>query len=142
MFSIAHIVRRHETKARFLVVGAFLTVFSYALFALLDTLFSMAFSRRYVAYMSAMALGNVLTVPVVFVFHKYVTFKSWSGGKSLALEFVRFVSTYLFTWCVGLILLPFFVEILHIHPKLAGALMIPITTVISYIGHSRFSFRH
>jgi putative flippase GtrA len=58
-----------------------------------------------------------------------------------AIEFTRFFSTYLFSMILGLILLPFLVEVIGIDPKISGALLIPITALISYIGHSRFSFR-
>jgi putative flippase GtrA len=40
-----------------------------------------------------------------------------------------------------LILLPLSVEVLGIEPRISAALLIPVTTIISYIGHSRFSFR-
>lgn len=42
---------------------------------------------------------------------------------------------------LGLMLLPFFVEVMGIDPKISGALLIPVTVIISYFGHSRFSFR-
>jgi len=38
-------------------------------------------------------------------------------------------------------LLPFFVEVFKIDPKIAGALLIPIVAIVSYFGHSRFSFK-
>jgi hypothetical protein len=52
-----------------------------------------------------------------------------------------FFSMYLFSFFLGLVLLPVFVELFHLDPKIAGALLIPITVIISYLGHSRFSFR-
>lgn len=33
------------------------------------------------------------------------------------------------------------VEVIDIDPKISGALLIPVTVIISYFGHSRFSFR-
>ena len=48
---------------------------------------------------------------------------------------------YLFSIFLGLVLLPVFVELFHLDPKIAGALLIPVTTIISYFGHSRFSFK-
>jgi len=52
-----------------------------------------------------------------------------------------FFSMYLFSFFLGLVLLPVFVELFLFDPKIAGALLIPITVIISYLGHSRFSFR-
>lgn len=91
--------------------------------------------------MAAALLGNILAILNAFIFHKYVTFKSQVHGKEIIIEFARFFSTYLFTMILGLILLPFFVEVIRIDPKIAGALLIPITVVFSYFGHSRFSFK-
>jgi hypothetical protein len=47
---------------------------------------------------------------------------------------------YTVTNILGFALLPFFVEVLKIDPKIAGALLIPVVAIISYFGHSKFSF--
>ena len=91
--------------------------------------------------MAAALLGNILAILNAFIFHKYVTFKSQVRGKEIIVEFARFFSTYLFSMILGLMLLPFLVEVMGIDPKISGALLIPITVVFSYFGHSRFSFR-
>ncbi|OPY84486.1 MAG: GtrA-like protein [Smithella sp. PtaU1.Bin162] len=131
----------HQTKWRFLLVGIWNTIFGYSAFVGLDILFTYLFPKRYLAYMSAAILSNILAIINAFIFHKYITFKSKVRGKAIIAEFVRFFSTYLFTMILGLILLPFFVEVLGIDPKISGALLIPVTVIISYFGHSRFSFR-
>jgi putative flippase GtrA len=43
---------------------------------------------------------------------------------------------------VGLVSLPVFVEVFGIDPKIAGALVMPVTVLVSWLGHSRFSFRN
>jgi putative flippase GtrA len=91
--------------------------------------------------MSAAILSNILAITNAFIFHKYITFKSRVRGKGIIIEFARFFSTYLFSMILGLILLPFFVEVLGLDPKISGALLLPIGVIISYFGHSRFSFR-
>jgi len=131
----------HQTKWRFLLVGIWNTIFGYSAFVGLDILFTYLFPKRYLAYMSAAILSNILAIINAFIFHKYITFKSKVRGKAIIAEFVRFFSTYLFTMILGLILLPFFVEVMGIDPKISGALLIPVTVIISYFGHSRFSFR-
>lgn len=132
----------HQAKWRFFLVGIWNTIFGYLAFVGLDILFTFLFPKRYLAYMSAAVLSNILAITNAFIFHKYITFKSHVRGKAIILEFARFFSTYLFSMILGLILLPFFVEILGIDPKISGALLIPVTTVVSYFGHSRFSFRN
>jgi putative flippase GtrA len=91
--------------------------------------------------MMAAVLSNILAITNAFIFHKYITFKSKVSGKAIFIEFARFFSTYLFSMILGLILLPVFVEVMGIDPKISGALLIPVTVIISYFGHSRFSFR-
>ena len=122
------------------MVGIWNTVFGYLVFILLDMLFENVFHKRYVAYMSAMILGQIIATVNAFIFHKYITFKSEVKGKGIIGEFFRFCLTYVVTFVLSLLLLPFFVEIIDFHPRTSGAIAILICTVISYVGHSRFSF--
>jgi putative flippase GtrA len=136
-----HLWLNHQKKVRFLLVGLWNTIFGYLVFVGLDYLFNLFFSPRYVAYMSAAVLANIIAILNAYIFHKFVTFRSPLRGLAIIPEFVRFFSMYLFSFFLGLVLLPVFVEIFHLDPKIAGALLIPITVIISYLGHSRFSFR-
>lgn len=134
-------LRKHETKFRFLLVGAWNTLFGYIAFVLLNTLFSQWLPASRMSYMFAMVLGNIVSILNAFVFHKYITFRSTISGLAMAAELVRFSSTYLFTFLLSLFLLPAFIEILGLSANAAGALVILACTVISYLGHSRFSFK-
>ena len=122
------------------MVGIWNTIFGYLVFVGFDSLFAAFFSKRYAAYMSAVVISNITAIINAYIFHKYVTFKSRIKGIYILFEFLRFSTTYLVTFCLSLVFLPFFVEILHVTPKIAGALVILCCTVISYLGHSRFSF--
>jgi putative flippase GtrA len=135
------LLRKHETKFRFVLVGVWNTIFGYLAFVLLDALFSQWFSDRRLAYMVAMVLSNIVAVLNAFVFHKTLTFQSRVRGLAMLGELIRFSSTYLFTFLLSLFLLPAFVEILGLSTRIAAALVILVCTVISYLGHSRFSFR-
>ena len=139
--TLDHLWLNHQTKVRFVLVGLWNTLFGYLVFVGLDYLFNLYFSPRYVAYMSAAVLSNILAIINAYIFHKHITFQSTVRGKGILIEFARFFSTYLFTTILGLILLPVSVEALGIEPRISVALLIPVTTVISYIGHSRFSFK-
>lgn len=132
---------RHQVKTKFVVVGIWNTILGYGLFCLFDTLFAGVFSTRSVAYMCAMALAQILAVINAYIFHKYITFRSEAKGKAIITEFFRFLATYMVTISLSLVLLPALVKIGHLHPKIAAAVIILICTVISYIGHSKFSFR-
>lgn len=139
--SLQHLWINHQIKGRFLAVGVWNTIFAYLVFVGLDILFTFLFSKRYLAYMLAQILSNVLGIINAFIFHKYITFKSRVRGNGIIFEFARFFSTCLFSIIMGLILLPFFVEIIGFDPKISRAILIPIIAIINYFGHSRFSFK-
>lgn len=132
----------NKRPVRFLLVGIWNTIFGYLVFIGMDFLFSLLFSKRFVAYMTAAVVANILAVINAYIFHKWVTFRSTTHGMDLLFEFMRFSSTYLVTFLLNLVLLPFFVEVVHLSPMVAGALVICCCTFISYLGHSRFSFKH
>jgi putative flippase GtrA len=135
------LLRRHETKVRFVVVGLWNTVFGYLAFVLLEALLRHSFSGLRLSYMIAMVLSTVVAVLNAFFFHRTFTFQSRVRGRAVLGELVRFSSTYLFTFILSLFLLPAFVEILGLSARVAGALVVIVCTVFSYLGHSRFSFR-
>jgi putative flippase GtrA len=139
---IYRLVRKHETKFRFILVGAWNTIFGYGAFLLLETLFSRLFPANPLSYMAAMVSSNVIAVLNAFLFHKYITFRSRVRDVAVFAEFIRFSSTYLLTFLLSLFLLPAFIEILGLSTRVAGALVILVCTIVSYIGHSRFSFRN
>ena len=142
MIKIAHdLWLNHQKKIRFILVGVWNTIFGYLVFVTCDYLFERLFSPRYIAYMSAAVLSNILAIINTYIFHKHITFQSTVRGKGILIEFARFFSTYLFSMILGLILLPVSVEAIGIEPRISAALLIPVSTVISYIGHARFSFR-
>ena len=134
--------KRHETKARFVAVGAWNTLFGYLMFVLFDTLFTGVFQTRYLTYMSANIVSNIISVINAYVFHKYITFRSTKEGTSLIIEFIRFCLTYVGTFLLSLVLLPVFVEFFRLTPKFAAALVILACVIISYVGHSKFSFKN
>ena len=129
-----------KLKVRFVMVGIWNTIFGYMVFFILDTILEDIFTKRYFSYMSAMVLGQIIATINAFIFHRYVTFKSEVKGKDIVFEFFRFCMTYVVTFLLSLILLPFFVEIIHLHPRIAAAIVMLICTLISYMGHSRFTF--
>ena len=134
------VIKQHEVKIRFLIVGAWNTIFGYLVFIGFDAIFAGLFSKRYAAYMSAAVLSNILAITNAYIFHKYVTFRSTIKGKGIIFEFIRFSTTYLFTFALSLLLLPLVVEIGNLSPKVSGAVLIVLCTGVSYVGHDKFSF--
>ena len=135
-----HLWQEHQIKIRFFFIGVWNTIFGYLVYISLDYLFTFVFQKRYLAYMTAAVLANIIATISAFLFHKHITFKSTVKGKDVIIEFFKFYSMYTVTNILGFALLPFFVEVLKIDPKIAGALLIPVVAIISYFGHSKFSF--
>ena len=135
-----HLWLKHQIKIRFFVIGVWNTIFGYLVYISLDYLFTFVFQKRYLAYMTAAVLANIIATISAFLLPTHITFKSTVRGKGVIIEFFKFYSMYTVTNILGFALLPFFVEVLKIDPKIAGALLIPIVAIISYFGHSRFSF--
>ncbi|HTP39599.1 MAG TPA: GtrA family protein [Steroidobacteraceae bacterium] len=120
-------------RLRFLVVGAWNTLFGYGCFALLYLLFG-----RHVHYMVLQVIAHFLSVTNAFIWHRHVTFRS---RATWPLEFARFNASYLGTLALGLVTLPLLVRGLAISPLLGAALVTVLTVATSYALHRRFSFR-
>ncbi len=132
---------RHQVKIRFIAVGIWNTILGYFLYYLLDSFFLHVFQARYLAYMSALSLAQIISIIIAYFSHKHLTFKTVTNGKETAKELLRFSLTYAFVFFLNLILLPAIVELGNITPKIAGVFLILLTPVISYIGHSTFTFK-
>jgi putative flippase GtrA len=91
--------------------------------------------------LSSAKLSNILSVTNAYFFHKHITFRSDIRGVRRIYEYFRFSMTYLITFIFSMILLPILVELFHLAPQLAAALILGICTIVSYLGHSRFSFK-
>ena len=65
------------------------------------------------------------------------TFKS---KETCISEFVRFNSVYVIIFIVNAITLIILVDILSINPKIGQLVTLPIITIISFMGHRRWSF--
>jgi len=76
-----------------------------------------------------------------FILHKYLTFQSRAKGWGLVMEFLRFFCTYAFVFGLSMALFPILVEGFHIAPKFCNVICMFIPMAVSYLGHSRFSFK-
>jgi len=131
---------KHKTKIKFLFVGAWNTIFGFVIFIILYKVFGKIFKIDYFAYTTAQVLANILAIINAYLCHKYITFRSSTRGKKMFMEFLRFSTTYITVFLLGLILMPFFVEILKINPIVSSIILNIIIVLSSYFAHSRFSF--
>lgn len=131
-------VRRlfQDERVRFLVVGGINTAFGYAVFA---ALYLDAGQR--IGYLGSLYISYVVGVSLAFVLHRRVTFRAHETGGNPVLDFLRFASVYVVSLAVNTIGLPLLVELGHLPALEAQAIMVVVTTIISYVGHKYFSFR-
>jgi putative flippase GtrA len=122
-------------RARFLIVGAINTGVGYGLFVLIQFLVG-----RYTSYFVSLYGSYLLATVVAFTLHRRYTFRV-SGSGNLFVDFFRFQGVSLIALLVNSFALPALVTLLGWQPILAQAVIVIVTTLISYVGHKFFSFR-
>jgi len=126
----------------YLVVGGFNTLFGFGLYALLTAALQSRFQHGYIV---ANLLASLISVTFSYLGYKWCVFKT--KGNYLR-EWLRAVTVYSGAIVANTALLPvlvFFIRrtsrFTHSAPYLAGALLIGLTAVYSFLGHRNFSFR-
>ena len=129
---------------RYLVVGAWNTLFGYGLYALLNFVLVRLLGGEYLAAMAADALANVIAISVAFLGYKLWVFRT--KGNFLR-EYLRCYLVYGATFCAGLVLLPLLIAALNPFftprtavPYLAGAILTAGKVVVSFFGHKQYTF--
>lgn len=127
---------------RYLVVGVWNTAISYGTFAFFTSLLKPYMSA---SYMAASLLASVLNITVSFFGYKWFVFKT--KGNYLN-EWMRCLTVYGGSILIGLALLPptvflvdYFLKNSESAPYVAGALLMGIQVVLSFVGHKTFSFK-
>jgi putative flippase GtrA len=127
---------------RYLVVGIWNTAFGYGTFALFTALLD-----RYMpaSYMAGALLSSVLNITVSFLGYKWFVFKT--KGNYLK-EWTRCLMVYSGSIVLGLALLPptvflisYLTGNLRAAPYIAGALLLGVQVILSFLGHRTFSFK-
>ncbi|MEP6842914.1 MAG: GtrA family protein [Pseudolysinimonas sp.] len=125
-----------DERVRFLLVGGVNTAVGYGLFVVIELSIG-----RWIGYLGSLYLSYALAVTLAFVLHRRLTFRAHTTGGSALVDFARFCSVYVVALAVNTIGLPLLVEVGHLPPIGAQAIMVVATTLISYLGHKYFSFR-
>ena len=138
---IGHIPRGQVL--RYLLVGTWNTLFSYAAYALLTHLFTRLTS--FYPYEFASLLGSAISITVSFLGYKWFVFRT--QGNYLR-EWLRAMAVYATSIAVTTLSLPPLVGLLrhttpwpHAAPYLAGAMVTAVSVTMSFFGHKHFSFR-
>jgi putative flippase GtrA len=130
---------KHKTMIKFLIVGVWNTIFGYLIYYLLLKLLLATFTTTHFAYLWAMGIAQVIGTINAFISHRGITFADQAGENKI-IEFLKFSLVYVLTFCLSLVLMPVFVRGFGISAEITGIIVILIGTVVSYLGHSRFSF--
>ena len=126
-----------DQRVAFLVVGAVNTVVGYLFFAGFLVTVGQLWGEPW-GYLAALTCAHVVGVLFAFVLYRFIVFRV--RGHVLA-DLWRFETVYLSALAVNFVLLPLLVEIAHLPVLLAQALIVFVTSVMSWVGHKHYSFR-
>ncbi|MBF0176572.1 MAG: GtrA family protein [Magnetococcales bacterium] len=125
--------RQHQNVIRYLIGGAYNTLFGFLFFAGIYYLFA-----DVVHYLLLSVVSQVASVTNAFLVYRLFVFKS--KGNALR-EYVRFYLVYGVSFIVGIVSMWIMVEVFAIHPIVSQLLILLSTVTISYFGHKNFSFK-
>ncbi len=118
-----------DRKIRFLFVGGLNTAVGYGTYALVIFLGA--------HYFIAQFIGSVVGVTHSYLWNKYFTFRVLKKSFS---EAARFVLVYVVAYLFNMLLLYVTIDRFGMSPYIAGIVSLIFTTILSYIGHKKFSF--
>jgi putative flippase GtrA len=128
---------------RYLLVGACNTGFAYGTFALFTYVLGGYIPA---SYLVASVLSSLLNITVSFLGYKWFVFRT--RGNYLK-EWLRSVTVYSGAIALGLLLLPPTVFAAKkitgnaaTAPYIAGAILLGLQVIASFLGHKNFSFRN
>lgn len=125
-------LRRRE-QILYLVVGAWNTLFGYAIWALLYCLL-----HSYLHYLVIQIISWPLPVTLAYFLFRRFVFRS---RGSIWRELPRFWLVYAGGLVLALVVLPILVRVVPLNLYAIQALFIAVVIVLTYLGHKYFSFR-
>jgi len=126
-------LRKYREQIAYLLVGAWNTLFGYALFALLYYLLG---THLHVDVI--LVLSYVISIANAYIGYRFVVFRSTG---SMARELPRFTAVYAVTLAANLVVLPLSLRLLPWNVYVVQGLFTVVIVVLSYLGHKYFSFR-
>lgn len=115
------------------MVGGYNTAFGYGVFALLWWFLNNKFH-----YIVLLLISHFLSVINAYLGYRLVVFRA--KGAWLY-EFFKFNLVYLGSFGINLVSLPILIEEFKVHPLIAQAIIIATTVILSYVLHSRVTFK-
>ncbi|MGV8884445.1 MAG: GtrA family protein [Rhodoglobus sp.] len=121
-----------DQRVTFLVVGGINTVAGFAFFALFHWLIGSV-----VGNIGSLLAAHVVTSCLGFVLYRRFVFRV---DGPIVPDFVRFQSVYLLPLAGNVVALPILVEAAGWNVLVAQAVIVVVSTVVSFVGHKYFSF--
>jgi putative flippase GtrA len=121
-----------QKRMRYLLVGGANTMVGYMIGIFIYKAMSNSFG-----IVSIGIISNVLSITFSFVAYKIFVFRTKGAWFT---EYLKAYLLYGGMALIGIFLLWLFVENMRISIWVAQALIIGLTFIISYVGHSRFTF--
>jgi len=118
-----------DKRIRFLITGGINTGFSFGVFSLVTFLGGI--------YQLATAVSLITTVILSYFLNKYFTFRQKERSGR---EIVVFCLVYLVSYVINNLMLYVLKDMWEINQYLSQLICVPIITIISFIGHNKFSF--
>lgn len=125
----------NDQRVRFLAVGGFNTALGYLLFVLFD---HFVFADIPFGYLLSLGASYAIAIGVAFVLYRRIVYKV--TGHVIR-DFARFVGVYIVAIGINASALPLLVEVVGIPAFIAQAIMLIVTTLLSFFGHKNVSFR-
>ena len=124
---------RYREPLAYILVGAWNTIFGYAVFALLYYLLGAHLHVDVV-----LLLSFVPSIINAYIGYRYVVFRSTGN---MTRELPRFVVVYAVTLAANLVVLPLALRWLPWNVYVVQGLFTAVIVALSYLGHKFFSFR-
>ena len=122
----------HRQVVTYLIAGGYNTLFGFLAFAGLYYLL-----EAQLHYLLIACISHVIAITNSFLVYRYLVFKS-SGN--IFIEYLKIYVVYGLSFALSIGMLALLVEVMHLHPVVAQFFVIGTTVIISYFGHSRFTF--
>jgi putative flippase GtrA len=125
-----------DQRVAFLIVGGVNTAVGFGWFVLFEFLVGKPLGGN--GYLVTLLLAHVASVLCAFVLYRRFVFRV---RGHVFRDLARFELLYLVSLGINFVTLPLLVEVAHFQPIAAQAMIVVVTTVISFFGHKNFSFR-
>ena len=113
---------------KFNFVGILNAIVSYCVFI---------FFLDYFNYIISLFISHLFGVTHSYIWNRHWTFKK---TKSKVNEFLKFNSVYVIVFVVNAVSLIFLVDTLKLNPGIGQLMVLPVISIISFVGHKYWSF--